>query len=185
MCFCQCSSCHVHACMMWCVPYRPSEAYAVLQSPEQVLVGRLHNLKACSSLHILDPAVGLTLCGTSTASDIQTFTRQHMSTKDWWCLFCCLHQAGLGTRHVLVYQCQGRCATRLLRTCGSIMRGQRLALLMMIAFSTLTVSDGRPAIVQARTCTGSASVFVRLACGLCGKPTSSSFAHQSANKALR
>lgn len=36
--------------------------------------------------------------------------------------------------------------------CGSIIRGQRLALLMMIAFSMLTVSDGRPAIVQARTC---------------------------------
>jgi hypothetical protein len=71
------------------------------------------------------------------------------------------------------------------RTWGSIMRGQRLALLMMIAFSTLTVSDGSPAIVQARTCTGSASVFVRLASGLCGKDTSSSFAHQSANRALR
>lgn len=65
------------------------------------------------------------------------------------------------------------------------MSGQRLALLMMIAFSTLTVSAGSPAIVQARTCTGSASDFVRLACGLCGNDTASSCAHQSANKALR
>lgn len=130
-------------------------------------------------------------------------------------------------------------------TCGSIISGQRRALLMMMAFSTLTVSDGRPAMVQARTCThthcmsllqtppgprakaegllvaascqlgptvtvggngcslcvfwlgpdtqcwplrtctGSASVFVRLACGLCGSPTASSLEHQSANKALR
>jgi hypothetical protein len=36
-------------------------------------------------------------------------------------------------------------------TCGSTIRGHRLALLIIMAFSTLTVSVGRPAMVQART----------------------------------
>jgi hypothetical protein len=70
-------------------------------------------------------------------------------------------------------------------TWGSIISGHRRALLMMIAFSTLTVSVGSPAIVQARTCTGSASVAASVAPGECGTPAAASAAHHSASRAAR
>jgi len=56
--------------------------------------------------------------------------------------------------------------------CGSIISGQRRALDTMMPFSTDTTSVGSPAIVQARTFTGSCSVLVRLVPGVCGTPSS-------------
>lgn len=42
--------------------HRAPKTYAILQGPEQVLVGGLDHLQACSCLHVFDPAVGLDLC---------------------------------------------------------------------------------------------------------------------------
>lgn len=46
--------------------YRAAKADAVLQCPQEVLVTASHNFKASSTLHGLDPFIGLTLsrCGT-------------------------------------------------------------------------------------------------------------------------
>jgi hypothetical protein len=65
------------------------------------------------------------------------------------------------------------------------MRGQRRALLMMMAFSTLTASVGSPAMAHARTLTGSASVDARPAPRECGTPADASAAAHSVLRAAR
>ena len=69
--------------------------------------------------------------------------------------------------------------------CGSIIKGHRRALATMMPFSTETESEGKPAMVHARICTGSASVVWMSAPGVCGSRSSAIFADHSCNSSAR
>mmetsp|Transcript_13734 Transcript_13734/g.31761 ORF Transcript_13734/g.31761 Transcript_13734/m.31761 type:complete len:259 (-) Transcript_13734:8766-9542(-) len=68
---------------------------------------------------------------------------------------------------------------------GSIISGHRRLLEIMMPFSTDRVSDGKPAMPQARICTGSASTEPIVVLGVCGMECHASFSSHSLYSAAR
>ena len=60
---------------------------------------------------------------------------------------------------ICIFACESL-RKRLACPCGSIMSGQRLVIDMMMPFSTLNASAGRPSIFHWRTLTGSAKILL-------------------------